>query len=254
MRIRRGTRWAAVLAALAALALTGCGAGAPLTRVRTPDGFGIAVDLATPETEGRAPLVVLCHDLGTDRFAWDPVVPQLLDKGFAVLRLDHRGFGESRAEAADPNELSPAARDGFHEDILAAIRAAATRPGVDASRIAIAATGFSVTYAVRAASKEPRIRGLALVSGHILSDDEDFLIAHPDLPVLLAVATGDVQGAQTLRQHASRLRGANQTLIEIGPAFEGDTNTWRGTAGLDERIGLDALIVWKLEEMLATTK
>lgn len=242
---------AAALALIASLLLcSGCGSSAPLTRVRTPDGFGIAVDLVVPETKERAPLVVLCHQTGADRTSWDPLVPRLIEKGFAVLRLDHRGFGESRGEADSPLALSPEARDAFHEDILAAIRAASKRRGVDASRTAVAASGFSITYAVRAARLDPRIRGLVLLSGYILSEDEDFLIAHPDLPVLFSVATGDVQGAQTLRQHAARIRGPHQQLIEIGPYSEDDPNTWRGTEGLAEEVGLADLIAWKIEEML----
>jgi pimeloyl-ACP methyl ester carboxylesterase len=239
---------------LAALALTSlsafgaCGPPAPLTRVRTTDGYTIAVDLQAPPDPEKAPLVVLCHQQFQDRTSWDPVVPRLLEKGWSVLRLDHRGSGESRDEVASPMELPSDRSDSFHEDILAAINGAQGRPGVDASRVAIIASGFSVAYAARCARLDPRVKALVLISGYLPPAEEDFLIAHPEFPVFLTVSSQDEQGTNVARQHANRLRGEMQELIEVGPV-ESDSSKWVGTEGLRDETGLADLILWKLEAM-----
>jgi dienelactone hydrolase len=216
--------------------------------VRTTDGFTIAVDVQTPPGAKKAPLVVLAHQQFKDRTSWDPLVPRLLEKGYAVLRLDLRGCGESTKEVSSPTELPSNQSDSFHEDILAAMNGAQGQPGVDASRVAIVASGFSVAYAARCARLDPRVDALVLLSGYLPTPEEDYLIAHPELPVFFSVATQDVQGTNVVRQHAARMKGPQQTLIEVGPV-ESDSAKWVGTDGLRDETGLTDLIVWKLEEM-----
>lgn len=42
-----------------------------------------------------APAVLLMHMLGSQRSAWDPIIPALLEAGFNVLAIDLRGHGET---------------------------------------------------------------------------------------------------------------------------------------------------------------
>jgi len=57
-----------------------------------PDGTEIAWEEA-----GSGPPLVLVHGLGSDRGRWEVQMPALLDAGFRVIRLDLRGFGDSRS-------------------------------------------------------------------------------------------------------------------------------------------------------------
>lgn len=228
--------------------LATCASASKLSPTRTKDKYTIAFDLSVPEGAKNAPLVVLCHQQDRDRTSWNPLVAPLLDRGYAVLRLDHRGFGESRKEAKSPQELPTKARDSFHEDIVAVIRAASKSPGVDESRIAIISSGFSSTYAARTASIDSRVKALVFLGGYLLPEDEDYLVAHPEIPVFIAVASGDTQGAEVARQHGAHLRGPHQEVMEIGPANEKDSAHWRGTDGLSSDTGLTELVVWKLEQ------
>lgn len=239
---------AIMTAAWTVLMLATCGSTSSLSPVRTKDKFTIFFDLAVPEGAKDAPLVVLCHQQERDRKSWEPLVAPLLERGYAVLRLDHRGFGESRKEVNTPQELTSKARDSFHEDIAAAISAAAKNPAVDESRIAIIASGFSSTYAARTARFDPRVKALLFLGGYLLPEDEDYLIAHPEIPVFIAVASGDVQGAEVARQHGAHLRGPHQEMMEIGPSNPKDSAHWRGTDGLASDTGLTELVVWKLEQ------
>src|SRR3954470_3542016 len=47
------------------------------------------------DVEGEGPVVVLLHEGIGDRRMWDPQVGPLVDAGYAVVRPDFRGFGDS---------------------------------------------------------------------------------------------------------------------------------------------------------------
>jgi alpha-beta hydrolase superfamily lysophospholipase len=244
-------RW--VLAApFAGLAL-GCASVSEFRGFQTSDGITIAADLHLPERESgeRAPLVVLVHQLGRDRRSWDPLVPRLQQSGFAVMALDHRGFGESRREVASPAHLTDAQKNSMHLDVVEAVPAISRHPAVDASRIAVIGSGLSATPAVRCAMEHSSVRCLVLLAGNIQIDEELFLIEHPDLPVLLVAAAGDGQGSFLMDRYGSRLTGENQRYFEFGPIDSSDAADWQGTDGLRDETGLADLIVWFLERNFA---
>lgn len=84
---------------------------------------------------------------------------ELADRGFAALAFDFRGWGQS------PDEV-PFLEDPVRktEDIHAAVAFLATRPEVDADRIAGLGICASSGYMSDAALHNPRIRSLALVA------------------------------------------------------------------------------------------
>ena len=150
--------------------------------------------------------MLLGHQLYRDRKSWDPIVPMLLDAGYAVLRIDHRGSGESTREVASPSELTGPQRSSFPLDMVEAVDAVKGRPGVDASRIAVLAADFSVTPAVRCAMEHPEVSTLVLISGVMSEEEESWILEHPEMPVLLIAAEGH-RTAYLMRQHAERVTG-----------------------------------------------
>src|SRR4029077_15563974 len=116
--------------------LASCAAPRSTTSFRTSDGFTIFADVHVPAREGRAPLVVLSHQLERDRHSWDPLVPRLLAAGYAVVTVDQRGCGESVKEAAPPARLSMEAKQRMELDLLGAIRLAGRNRHIDATRVA----------------------------------------------------------------------------------------------------------------------
>src|SRR5438552_16003045 len=54
---------------------------------KTSDGVEIAADYYAPQSgeKGQAPVAVLIHMYPATRSSWQPLVPELLDRGFAVL-------------------------------------------------------------------------------------------------------------------------------------------------------------------------
>lgn len=230
------------------VATGGCGGGTRVLHVRTSDGFTIAAEVRLPPSQYRpAPLVVLGHQLGSDRHSWDSLVPRLLGAGYAVVTVDHRGFGESVRDAASPAALSRNARDHLELDLLAALRFAARREGVDATRVAVIGTGISATGAVRCAREESSVRALVVLVGPLEVDAEEFLLDTPELPVLLVAAAGDERGVALMRQYGARFTGPAQEYVELGPVSADDAAEWRGTDGLASDTGLADLLLWFLE-------
>ncbi|RYX93858.1 MAG: alpha/beta fold hydrolase [Comamonadaceae bacterium] len=71
--------------------------------------------------EGKGPIIVLSHALGSDLHMWDEVAAGLLPR-FTVLRYDHRGHGRSE-RVAGPYTIA-----GLAEDAAALIAEQARRP------------------------------------------------------------------------------------------------------------------------------
>jgi len=97
--------------ALAVAAISGCiDASQPesVTIVRGRPGLATPVEVKIKTDYGaelfadyyrgrgkNPPAVLLLHDLGRDRRAWDPIVKDIVEQGYAVLALDVRGHGKS---------------------------------------------------------------------------------------------------------------------------------------------------------------
>src|SRR5207253_9147565 len=75
---------------------------------KTSDGVEIAADYYAPASgeKNHAPLAVLIHMYPATRTSWAPLVPQLSDRGFAVVAYDIRGAGDS----TKPEKLNLASR------------------------------------------------------------------------------------------------------------------------------------------------
>jgi pimeloyl-ACP methyl ester carboxylesterase len=174
-------------------------------------------------------------------------VSRLVAAGWAVVAVDHRGFGGSTREVSGPEGLNAIEKRDLYLDLCEAIDAVGGRAGVDTSRVVLAGTGLSVNAAVECASRRPAVRGLVLLGGLIEGPEEDFLLSHPDLPMLLVVAAGDRKGADLARQYAARLTGAAQRYYELAPPDPAVPGDWVGTDGLAADTGLAEAILWFLE-------
>jgi pimeloyl-ACP methyl ester carboxylesterase len=131
------------------------------------NGFSLAGTLSKPEN-AKAPLpaVILVSGSGpNDRdetVAGIPIFGQIADAlanaGFAVLRYDKRGVGQSggRPESATMAD--------YAEDLRAAIRMLSDRKDIDRRRIALVGHSEGGSLAMMAAAKEKRVAGVALVA------------------------------------------------------------------------------------------
>ncbi len=212
----------------------------------TSDDFRIVADLHRPGTPDPAPLIVAGHQLYRDRTSWDPLVPELVRAGYAVAVVDHRGFGESTADAASVADLDEADRSNLYRDLTELLALLAPRPDVDSTRIVTMGAGISVDPAVRCARLDDDVRAVVLLPGYVAQSGRDFLLESPDLPLLMIAASAEVRGRDLVRQYAERFTGPLQEFVEIEPT-EVDDATWEGTDGLARDSGVVQLILWFLE-------
>lgn len=208
--------------------------------VTTEDGFTIYSTYRMGFSAG-APVVVLLHDLKSDRSVWNSVAEDLADRGLASLTIDLRGFGQSTEQAASPSELSGQHRENLYLDLTTTLDVARERFGLDERGVLLVGAGLSVNAAARAIEDRSYVRGLVLISGLIEESEELQLIERSDLPLLMLTSAEDRRGTSLMAQYATRLTGPNQIHIAL------DGPRWRGLEALTTESGLHENIVFFAE-------
>jgi fermentation-respiration switch protein FrsA (DUF1100 family) len=129
-------------------------------------GLRLAGDLRVPDDSpfaepGGLPALTLTGPLtGVKDQVVGTYADRLAGKGFVTLAFDHRNFGDSEGE---PRQHEDSA--GKLADLRDAVGYLASRPEVDADRIAVVGVCLGGGYAIRAAAFDPRVRAVAGVGG-----------------------------------------------------------------------------------------
>src|SRR3954449_3514875 len=132
----------------------------------TSQGLKLVGDLRVPEDSplaagGKLPALTLTGPLsGVKDQVVGTYAKALAAEGFVTLAFDHRNFGDSEGE---PRQHEDSA--GKLADLRDAVGYLASRPEVDADRIAVVGVCLGGGYAVRAAAFDPRVRAVAGVGG-----------------------------------------------------------------------------------------
>ena len=178
---------------------------------------------------GPFPGVVVCHphpQYGGDMYnnVVGALVRAALDSGFAALRFNFRGVGESEGTHAG-GEAEP-------DDVKAACAFLAEQPEVDSGRVALAGYSFGAVMALLA-SADVSPSGLALVSlptvaGALSPPDGNF-------PLLLVSGNRDEYSDTTVLARLAEAAGesdgsARRARLEVIPGVD---HFW---AGSDDRL------------------
>jgi dienelactone hydrolase len=141
-------------------------AGEQKVTITSPDGV-ILVGSFYPAGNPHAKGLLLLHQWQSDRHSFDNLAKQLHAKGFAVLSIDGRGFGES-TRAVDGTtvtaERTDAAVKAMLGDVDAGFEFLAKQPNVDAWRIGIVGASYGSSLALIYAADHPRVGAVALLS------------------------------------------------------------------------------------------
>lgn len=135
-------------------------------------GVTLAGTLTSPVTPGKHAAVALVHGSGaTPRNDGAVYAAYFLSRGLAVLTYDKRGIEQSGGtwpgEAAIPQNV-----DVYARDAAAAARFLAAQPEVDSSRVGLAGASQAGWIMPLAASRDPAVRFLVIVSGPVLTTGE----------------------------------------------------------------------------------
>jgi pimeloyl-ACP methyl ester carboxylesterase len=126
---------------------------------RNRDGIAIAATVSTPDGEGPWPGVLLCQGLsGVRGLVLPEVAEHLASAGFASLRFDYAGFGDSEGPRG---WIDPAARVW---DARFALESLLSQPSVDATRIGVYGHSYGGPVAIGLAAADLRVRALVAVS------------------------------------------------------------------------------------------
>ena len=205
--------------------------------IPTEDGLTIIGDFYAPTdlTDETAPAVLLLHMLSSNRSAWRPLIPELVDAGYYVLAVDMRGHGDTGGS----NDWELAVTDvQVMLDWLKAqdsVGEIATIGGSIGSNLALIGCGNDEDCVTAIAlspgldyrgvqPQESIVTDLAQRSALLIGSHDDDP-SGGDIPQLVADASGEVG----MWLFPGRLHGTNLLNVPFGERVIGMIVTWLDT-------------------------
>jgi dienelactone hydrolase len=146
------------------------------------------------------PGLLLFHQCNRDRTSWEGFAQAAAARGYHVIALDFRGFGESGGDRFTTlQEQAATVADRWPGDIDAAYNWLAAQPVVDKQRIGAAGASCGVNQSVLLAQRHPEVRTVMLLSGPINRVAREYLRASPRVSVLAAASDDDGNAVDTMR-------------------------------------------------------
>jgi dienelactone hydrolase len=187
-----------------------------------------------------SPAVLMLHQWMSDRHSYDNLAMRMQPKGFGVLIIDGRGFGES-VKAADGKTIGPSrsaeAVAGMKADVGAALDFLAGQINVDPARIGIVGASYGSSLALIYAAEDPRVKAAALLSPGLNyfgnMPTEPAVKKYGDRPLLLVAADDDAESAKSVRK--LKEAGANDKYeVKIYPKGGHGTGLFGAKVGLED--------------------
>ncbi|HXR86963.1 MAG TPA: alpha/beta fold hydrolase [Stellaceae bacterium] len=141
----------------------------------TSDGLALKGFLHRPEGAGKRPSLVLCHGFGGScRGAGHPELAKALEQaGYAVLRFDFRGCGQSEGKRGD------VIVDEEIADLRHAIDFLQTQPSVDAARIGVIGASLGGSVAIEVTARDARVK-LCIANGSVGNGERRYRAQYKD--------------------------------------------------------------------------
>ena len=212
--------------------------GVQTVTIDSPDGVKLIGSLFE-SNKPNSPALLLLHQWQSDRHSYDEFAKRMQLKGFAVLSIDGRGFGES-TKKADGTSIAAGRSDedvkGMLGDVDAAIQFLKKQKNVDTTRIGIVGASYGSSLAIIYAADHQDTRAVALLSpglnyfGNMPTEPavEKYIENH----VLLLAAEDDKESADAVRKlnpkdsdlpHSEKIYpsgGHGTALFKVGAADE----------------------------------
>jgi pimeloyl-ACP methyl ester carboxylesterase len=210
--------------AILTLALTTTAAAEDLqpshVTIKAPDGVALKATYYPAAKPG--PALMLLHMCNSDRTAWSKFATAASSRGYHVLTLDFRGFGESGGDRFTAGqEQQQIINDKWPGDVDAALTYLVSQPGVDKARIGASGGSCGVNQATQLARRHPEVKTLVLLSGGVNREARDYLRQSAWLPVLASASLDDGNTVQDMRWILSWSRNPANKFIEYKKAGHG---------------------------------
>ena len=188
--------------------------------LKSPDGIALKASYFSPGRPG--PGILLFHACNRDRSSWNDLATAAAARGFHVIALDYRGYGESRGTRSDdPQQQLWISEREWPGDIDAAYAWLTSQPGVDKTRIGAAGASCGVNQAVQLARRHPEVRTVVLLSGGLTANGREFIRDSAGLPIFGAASHGDGGAVETMRWAMGWSRSPANEFVEYQAAGHG---------------------------------
>jgi dienelactone hydrolase len=219
--------------------------------VDSPDGVKIVGSLFE-SAKPNSPAVLLLHQWQSDRHSYDDFAKRLQAKGFTVLSIDGRGFGDSTKKAdgtvvtAGRSETDVKAMLG---DVSAAFEFLLKQKNVDPSRVGIVGASYGSSLAIIYAADHPNVKAVALLSPGLnyfgnMPIEPAVREYGPQRPLLLAAAKDDPESDDTVNSIVGHM--ANDAKWEFLSFPSGGHGTALFKVGLGD--SLEKFLVEQLQK------
>jgi dienelactone hydrolase len=188
--------------------------------LRSPDGITLKASFFSAGRPG--PGLLLFHACNRDRSSWNSLATAAAIRGFHVLAMDFRGYGQSGGTRGDdPQQLQWIADREWPGDIDAAYAWLTSQPGVDKRRMAAAGASCGANQSVQLARRHSEVRTVVLLSGAIAPNGREFIRDAAWLPILGAASHDDGGAVETLRWAMGWSRNPSNKFLEYQAAGHG---------------------------------
>jgi dienelactone hydrolase len=161
-----------------------------------PDGTKLAATYFPSAVPG--PGILLLHQCNRERSTWEGVAAKLAKKGFHVLTMDYRGYGESggprNLELPLPERVR-LSNDVWPGDVDVAFNWLRSQKGVKGDTFGAAGASCGVDQSIKLSKRHPEVKSLVLLAGPTNREGRRHLHDSRDrLPIFVSAAEDD-QGA-----------------------------------------------------------
>lgn len=188
--------------------------------LKAPDGLSLKASYYSPGKPG--PGLVLLHQCNRDRSAWHAFATAAAARGYHVIAMDYRGYGESGGQLLeDPQQQVAAAAEQWPGDVDAAFAWLVAQPGVDRQRIGAAGASCGVNQSVLLARRHPEVKTVMLLSGNVIPEGREYLRKTPWMPVLAAASEDDGNAIDSMKWILGWSANPKNRLVEYKAAGHG---------------------------------
>ena len=174
--------------------------------IDSPDGVKI-IGTYLPASKPNSPALLLLHQWQSDRHSYDDFAKQMQDRGFAVLAIDGRGFGESTRKA-DGSTIDAGRTDADVKAMLGDVDAGfnflAKQPNVDTSKIGLVGASYGSSLALLDAADHPNVAAVALLSPGLNyfgnMPTEPAIEKYGNRPLFMVAANDDAESASAVKK------------------------------------------------------
>lgn len=193
-----------------------------------------------PAANSSSPAVLMLHQWMSDRHSYDDLAKRMQAKGFAVLTIDGRGFGES-TKAADGSAIAPSrsneAVTAMKADVNAAFEFLSKQDNVSPTRIGIVGASYGSSLALISAADNEKVKAVALLSPGVNyfgnMPVEPAIRKYGNRSLLLVAAEDDKQSANSVRK-LKEAGASERHEVKIYPKGGHGTGLFAAKVGLED--------------------